>query len=298
MKLVGRLVEVCFYLPCKEPAFIVHFSGVSFSRGLEKLHLPKSLLKFFLFLALPVVCAVSGCSPVRRNIVLTGYWPPTNQMLAQFSTDKKLNPSGWKGRNWRHLGYDVYSFFPTFPKGLRENPQGQGDFRVDYQATQADFRGITRQLIPIAIISFGRGDGPWEVEYNAVNSVEWTDDFVEPVQMSKLPPEQIAPIGHKRHSSLPVEAIADAVNQAQIGVHAWVDWEGNPGTSLGNYIAYLVSWYQDFYSDASEMDRCLAAGFIHVSADLPLAKAIKATEITLETTINHIEAQKSGMTGP
>lgn len=276
----------------------VHFAVCSCQIKKGEEPLSKSLFSFLLLLLVPVVCVVSGCSPVRRNIVLTGYWPPTNQMLAQFSTDKKLNPSGWKGRNWRHLGYDVYSFFPTFPKGLRENPEGQGDFRVDYQATQADLRRITRQLIPIAIISFGRGDGPWEVEYSAVNSVEWTDDFVEPVQMSKLPPEQIVPVGYKRHSSLPVAEIAEAVNQAQIGVHAWVDWEGNPGTSLGNYIAYLVSWYEDFYSDASELERCLAGGFIHVSADLPLDEAVKATEITLETTINHIEAKKSGMAGP
>lgn len=214
-------------------------------------------------------------------------------MLAEFSRDKELNPSGWKGRNWRGLGYDVYSFFPTFPKGLRKMPEGEGYFKVDYQCTLADFRRITRQFSPIGIISFGRGDGPWEIEYNAVNSVEWTDDFVEPVQMSKLPPEQIAPIGHKRHSSLPVEAIADVVNEAEIGVHAWVDWEGNPGTFLGNYLAYLVSWYQDFYSEASEQDRCLAAGFIHVSADLPFDEAVKATEITLETTIQYINSRQS-----
>lgn len=260
--------------------------------------LSKSLLKFLLLLVVPVVFAVSGCSTSRRNIVLTGYWPPTNRMLAQFSTDKKLNPSGWKGRNWRHLGYDVYSFFPTFPKGLRENPQGEGDFRVDYQATQADFRRITRQFSPIAIISFSRGDGPWEIEYNAVNSVEWTDDFVKPVQMSKLPPEQIAPAGYKRHSTLPAAEIAEAVNQAQTGVHAWVDWEGNPGTFLGSYISYLGCWYQNFYNDASEQERCLAAGLIHVSADLPVDKAVKAMEITLETTINYINSQRSGTVGP
>ena len=263
--------------------------------GEKQLHgcMTKVLLLLLIFVGF-----FCGCSTERRNIVLTGYWPPTNQMLSRFSTDKKLNPTGWKGGNWRHLGYDVYSFFPTFPKGLRDNPQGQGDFKVDYQATLADFRRITRQFSPVAIISFGRGDGPWEIEYTAVNSVKWTDDFVQPVQMSKLPPEQIVPVGHKRHSTLPAAKIADAINQAQIGVHAWVDWDGNSGTFLGNYIAYLGYWYQDFYSEASEKDRCLAAGLIHVSADLPLDDAVKATEITLETTINHIEAKKSSMAGP
>jgi pyrrolidone-carboxylate peptidase len=169
---------------------------------------------------------------------------------------------------------------------------------VDYQATRVDFQRITGAYSPIAIISFGRGDGPWEIEYNAINSVEWTDDFVEPVQMSVLPQEQIVPVGYKRRSTLPVQEIANAVNEAHIGVHAWVDWEGNPGTFLCNYIAYLVSWYQDFNSDRSEKERCLAAGFIHVSADLPLNEAVKSTEITLETTSKHIEVKRAAMGSP
>ena len=230
--------------------------------------------------------------------MLTGYWPVTNEMLVDFSTDNSLNPDGWKGRNWRGSGYNIYSYFPTFGEGTKAEPAGSGEFMVDYQVTERDFRRLTDTLCPIAIISFGIGAGPWEIEYNAINSVEWTDDFVEPVQMSILPQEQIVPVGYKRRSTLPVQEIADAVNEAHIGVHAWVDWEGNPGTFLCNYIAYLVSWYQDFNSDRSEEERCLAAGFIHVSADLPLNEAVKSTEITLETTIKHIEVKRAAMGSP
>ena len=42
-----------------------------------------------------------------NNILLTGYWPPTNHMLRQFSTDPEQNPGGWRGRNWRGHGFDI-----------------------------------------------------------------------------------------------------------------------------------------------------------------------------------------------
>ncbi|GAG18751.1 unnamed protein product, partial [marine sediment metagenome] len=48
-----------------------------------------------------------------RNIMLTGYWNPTGQMIAPFSNDTYLNPDGWKGANWEGLGYNIYSYFPT-----------------------------------------------------------------------------------------------------------------------------------------------------------------------------------------
>ena len=32
-----------------------------------------------------------------HNIMLTGYWPPTNDMLRKFSTNQKQNPDGWEG---------------------------------------------------------------------------------------------------------------------------------------------------------------------------------------------------------
>ncbi|UCF50429.1 MAG: hypothetical protein JSU91_02810, partial [Thermoplasmatales archaeon] len=66
------------------------------------------------------------------NIMLTGYWNPTGQMIAPFSTDPYLNPDGWKGENWEDRGYDIYSFFPT--PGTYN-----GTFEVDYQNTWDDF---------------------------------------------------------------------------------------------------------------------------------------------------------------
>ena len=62
--------------------------------------------------------SVSACfAGYTKNIMLTSYWPPTNEMLAKFSTDPALNPGGWQGQNWEGRGYDIYSYFPTFPGG-------------------------------------------------------------------------------------------------------------------------------------------------------------------------------------
>ena len=55
----------------------------------------------------PVACA--------KNVVLMGYWPPTNEMLRPWSTDPTQNPDGWIGADFGGYGYDVYSFFPEFP---------------------------------------------------------------------------------------------------------------------------------------------------------------------------------------
>ena len=46
----------------------------------------------------------------RPILMVTGYWPPTNEMLRHFSQNQELNPDGWQGENWRDSGFDVVSF--------------------------------------------------------------------------------------------------------------------------------------------------------------------------------------------
>ena len=43
----------------------------------------------------------------RPTILLTGYWPPTNEMLRRFSTNPLQNPAGWIGEDWEQRGFDV-----------------------------------------------------------------------------------------------------------------------------------------------------------------------------------------------
>src|SRR5262245_41383211 len=49
------------------------------------------------------------------NIMITGYWPPTNEMIREFSNNPTQNPGGWIGGNWEGRGYNVYAYFPEFP---------------------------------------------------------------------------------------------------------------------------------------------------------------------------------------
>ena len=214
----------------------------------------------------------------RPNIMLTGYWNPTGLMIAPFSNNSYLNPDGWKGENWENSGYDIYSFFPT--PGIYN-----GTFEVDYQKTWDDFWNITEQLHPIAIISFGAGFGPWEIEYISGNFDLWSDDNEAPYQPIPSPPDDTVSVGHIRYSTLPVQAIADAVN-TQTHIDAWVDWDGYAGGYLCGYMAYLGMWYQALHNSSDDPYPCKAAGFIHVRSILNLGYAMEATKITIREVIN------------
>lgn len=105
--------------------------------------------------------------PARRTIVLTGYWPPTNEMLRRFSPNPARNPEGWIGADWQALGFDIHAFFPEFPG--KTGPmwgRGEGDFPVEYAQTVADFQRVTAQLRPAAILTTSRTNDPnaWELE--------------------------------------------------------------------------------------------------------------------------------------
>jgi len=215
-----------------------------------------------------------------RNIMVTGYWDPTGRMIAPFSNSSYLNPGGWKGANWEGYGYNIYAFFPT--PGTYN-----GTFEVDYQDTWEDFWNITAKIHPIAIISFGAGRGPWEIEYNARNLDSWIDDEKPPYQPTPCPPDDSVPPGYVRHSTLPVQAIADAVNN-QTSIRAWIDWNGNPGAYLCEYMAYLGMWYQDMHNSTEDPYPCKAAGFIHVKSSIPVKDAMVAANITIRETIKYL----------
>jgi pyrrolidone-carboxylate peptidase len=231
---------------------------------------------------------LSGCHTKTRNVILTGFWPPSNQMIADFSMDNRLNPAGWKGGNWRGLGYNVYAFFPEFPSGTQTNPKGNGDFEVDYQDTLLDFQRIVNKYKPIVIICYGMGQGPWEIEQNAVVHTQWHDDYLPQTQPDTKWLEKTLPDGYG-HSTLPVDTIADAVNNANLGVYAWVDKQGDCGDFLCDYMACLAMAYQKQHGDSSQLDYCAAAGFIHVGPSVTLEQAKQAQDVTLDTILRHIQ---------
>lgn len=232
-----------------------------------------------------------------KNVVLTGFWPPTNEMLRQFSADSDVNPDGWAGENWLGLGFDVYSFFPEFPDDpIEECGQtyypfgpGSGNFRVDYQDTARDFAQVTETLHPVAVITFSRWypNFDWRVEGIAMNRTSWRDDCEDPLEPTPSPPDSTLEANATRASTLPIDDIVARVGDAGLGLRAYEgDWGGD---FLSEYISYLGVWYQGRNSSTDSSYRCFAAGHVHVGGSITVETAQKATEITVEAVLRHVQ---------
>ena len=203
-------------------------------------------------------------------------------MLRKFSQDPVKNPGGWMGKNWKNSGYDVIAYFPEFPEG--SGSEGIGPFRVDYAATFNDFITYTNKLQPVAIISFGQGSGPWEIEVNfpAYYSEFFSTGMIPSTVGEKIRfaiPESLK-VNITRKSSLPLEKIQNEVNKLRDGPKAWIDKDGDAGSYLCGYLGYLATWYHDQHKSKVDPAQNLAAGFIHVGAGATNTEA--AVEATLD----------------
>ena len=225
----------------------------------------------------------------RPIIMITGYWPPTNIMMREFSPSPIQNPGGWVGSNWEDRGYDIYAFFSDFSNG---GGQGMGDLEVDYQDTSEDFWRIADSLKPIAVITFSRGllDYKWEIEWNNRNLAQWGDDYSAPFQPTPSPPDNSVPAGTIRNSTLPVQDLLDAINAATLAnITPWVDFAGDGGGFLSEFIGYHGVWYQSLHDDPADPAWCVAAGHVHVGSFMNLVKAVRALHQTLRATIRYVD---------
>ena len=230
---------------------------------------------------------------VRPVIVVTGYWPPTNEAIRRFSTDPLKNPLGWIGSDWEGRGYDVHAFFPEFtPPNCTGCGTGTGQLEVDYQDTSADFWPLVEGVDPIAIVTFSRGfnDLSWEIEMNQFNRSVWVNDFVSPFQPTPAPPDAGWPADGLRLSTQPVQAIADAVNAAALGVNAFVAFSGDGGAFLSEYMAYHGVWYQALHSNPLDPSWCVAGGHVHVGGLVSWAVAETAVQVTLREEIEYLDS--------
>jgi len=217
-------------------------------------------------------------------------------MLRQFSNNPRLNPEGWRGHNWLDRGFDIYAYFPEFDND--DHPgSGRGDLRVDYRDTLRDFTRITEEHRPCAIITFsrGRGQDDWELEIGARNRENWIADLSEAGKPEPNPPDDSVPSGFWRPSTLPMEQIKRAVNDAPLNIRAHIDRTGNVGRFLSEYIAYLGLKYQHEHCQDRSSHLCVAAGHIHVGRRVTVADASVAVEITLKEVIDALEERLPGV---
>jgi len=226
-------------------------------------------------------------------IVITGYWPPTNEMVRPFSANPTLNPDGWIGADWEARGFDVYSYFPTFTNpNCTSCGQGMGDFEVDYQDTSADFWPIMDGHQPVAIVTFSRtgANFSWELEMNAYNSSSWTNDYTAPLQPTPSPPDDSVPANFLRTSTLPMQDVVDAVNGAGLGLNSFICFSQSAGSFLSGFMAYHGMWYQSIHAAEDDFARCVMAGHIHVGDTVSWNTGHDATLVTLRSVIDEVRS--------
>tara|TARA_B100000029_G_scaffold122809_1_gene116396 strand:+ start:478 stop:1860 length:1383 start_codon:yes stop_codon:yes gene_type:complete len=226
----------------------------------------------------------------RPKILVTGYWPPTNEMVRHFSQNLDLNPNGWQGENWEDLGFDVISFFPEFnPPDCNNCGQGYGDLEVDYQDFSMDFWPIVEQVKPVGIITFSRGynDLSWEIENRLVNRTNWIEDYTAPLLPTPNPPDNTVNSYFVRYTSLPISEIINEVENANLGLEPYLD-NTNAGMFLSEFAGYHGVWYKESQIENIESP-CFASGHIHVGGQINWETAKEAAEISIRTLINFID---------
>lgn len=261
-----------------------------------------------------VIASIGFCQNAQAgNILLIGYWPPTNEMLRPFSTSPLQNPGGWIGQNWNGLGHDVYAFFPEFPPDGEpfNDPFGSAgyigssasDFRVDYQDTSLDFWNSVDSLQPLGIITFSWGgfDSRWEIERvegghagGSTPPFDWIEDANDewyPTQDS-IDARSWDAISTYRNglqlqSQLPIDNIFAAASALGVA-NVFIDETGTSGNYLSGFLALHGLYYQSLHNDPNDPFRVLAAGHIHVGSGLTVADARLLSEATLNQTLLHI----------
>ncbi len=251
--------------------------------------------------------AGSTAPPHSCNVlVVTGYWPPSNEMLRQWSQNHNQNPEGWQGANWEGLGYDLFSFFPEFPPDgdPTNNAIGEpgsvgdisGDLPVDYQQTSRDFWRIMDQYQPRLLVTTSRGgDIGWELEavegghgraeLGQSAAADWVSDrfgehhLPQQASIDARSWDAIATyrLGRRLRSQLPLQAIATASRSLAV-----TDVAIDSDTS-GNYLSGFMGLHGLYYHQTS--DRNLAAGHIHVGKTVSTAAATALIETTLRSLI-------------
>ncbi len=256
--------------------------------------------------------STTGSPSCAKNVVLMGYWPPTNEMLRPWSTNPRQNPEGWVGENWEGYGFDVYSFFPEFPPDGDPSNDEIGDdgavgsprfdLRVDYQATSADFWRLVDTYQPVILLTTSRGGSiGWEIEAlegghgqgnGAGPAFDWSSDQHGAVQ---FPTQETIEArswdaisthrqGRTLPSQLPMNEILTAADELGL-----TNVEIDNGTS-GNFLSGFLGLHGLYYNQVAPHN--VAAGHIHVGFGLPVGDASALIERTLHVVLQHHAADR------
>lgn len=251
--------------------------------------------------------STTGTVACTKNVVMMGYWPPTNEMLRPWSQSPEQNPGGWIGANWEGYGYDVYSFFPEFPPDgdPSNDPIGSDgsvgsprfDLRVDYQATSEDFWSIVDTLEPVIVMTNSRGgDIGWEVEaiegghgIGNMNGPEfdWSSDQhgadTRPTQASIDARSWDAISSYRQGSTLPTRLPVDDIVAATSAL-GLTDVEIDETGTSGNYLSGFLGLHGLYYAETAAHE-VVAAGHVHVGYGLPVDDASVLIETTLHAVL-------------
>ncbi|MEZ4871323.1 MAG: hypothetical protein R2827_03560 [Bdellovibrionales bacterium] len=212
------------------------------------------------------------------NIVLIGYWPPTNEMVRRFDHRQR---DLWEGENWEGRGYNIYAFFSEFGP---DTPQGVGAFQVDYQATSNDFWNIVPLYSPVAVLSFGRSSAnkDWEIEMVTRNLTYWNPDFVPPLRPEVAPPDESFARDGERLTEFPGDAIVEALRSEVPALNAFTDRNG-AGAYLCEYLGFHLSWYREL-----NPDRVRFAAHTHIGSNSNLETLSRGMDTMLRVLCREI----------
>ena len=234
----------------------------------------------------------SNCQP---NVLITGYWPPTNEMLRTWAPGEQ-----WQGKNWQKLGYDVYAHFPEFPPdGDPTNDDigdpgsvGTGELKVDYQATSRDFWRLVNHYQPRILITTSRGgDIEWELEaieggHGIAESNDPSSDWIPDQFGNEFLPAKYSVdarswraiseyrMGNTLSSKLPLAQLVPALTSLNI-----LNVAVNNETS-GNYLSGFIGLHGLYYNVIEPNN--IAAGHIHVGRHVKHEDATVMMEETLK----------------
>ena len=295
---------------CRNTAIVSAYRRSVVRKRLKLPLLPLVVVPLVLAASCQLGADASRAGRCAKNVVVTGYWPNTNEMLRRWSNDPAQNGGTWVGRNWRNRGFDVYAFFPEFPPdgNPMNDPFGSdgwvgapdSDLRVDYQDSSADFWRIVDRYRPHVLITTSRGGRiGWELEAveggHAGGTGDPADDWspdghgavILPTQDS-IDPRSWAAISTYRNgrtlaSQLPLPEIAAATEALALESVA-IDADG----TSGNYLSGFMGLHGLYYNQTAPHN--VAAGHIHVGISVSAVNAERLMATTLETVLSQLNA--------